>query len=307
MYPVLLNIGNLQISTFGLFLALGIFFGGFSVWRIARGYDLDSEKILDTSLLTIGAGFITARLTYVLSNLVIFNSLTKVFFLNTYPGLSFWGGFTGGLLALAWLTKKNKISLLQAGDFGIVGFLLAAFFAEIGCLLGGCGVGIETNQFFGVMQVGVIGKRFPIQFLEGLIFLFSFFIFWKSAIKFHVEGSLLAKGLILVGLTKLIAGFLKLQIQPIKIFNFNVNLESVAALVLLGVGLRLYYSVYRKTFVDDLKQLWKFFSNRKTQSRVIAKVSKGWYNHWVNLWIRLGKGKKKLFKLLNIKSNPDSF
>lgn len=307
MYPVLLNIGNLQVSTFGLFLVIGIFFGGFSVWRIARGYDLDSEKILDLSFLTLGIGFITARLAYVLTNLTIFNSLTKVFFLNAYPGLSFGGGFIGGMLALVWLAKKNKISILAVGDFGIVGFLLAAFFAEIGCLLGGCGVGLETNQFFGVMQVGVIGKRFPIQFLEGLIFLFSFSIFWKSAIKFHVEGSLLSKGLILVGLTKLITGFFKQQTQPVKIFNLSVNLESIVPVILLVAGLRVYYNVYRKTPFDDLRQLWKFFSDKKTQSRVVAKVYKGWYNYWVNLWIRLGKVKSKLFKLLNIKPNPDNF
>lgn len=307
MYPVLLNIGSLQISTFGLLLALGIFFGGFTVWRIARGYELDSEKILDLSFLTIGAGFIASRLVYVLTNVSIFDSLTKVFFLNTYPGLSFWGGFTGGLLALALLTKKNKISFLQAGDFAIVGFLISAFFAEIGCLLGGCGVGVESDLFFSVTQLGVIGKRFPVQLLEGLIFLLSFFIFWKEVIKFHVQGSLLAKGLIITGLIKILSGFLKSQIQGFEILNYYVNPEPVVSLILLLVGLSLYYNVYRKTPFDDLKKFWKFFSSRKTRSQVLANISKGWYNHWVNLRVKSGKVKDKLFKLLNIKPNPENF
>lgn len=307
MNPVLLSIGNLQVSAFGLFLTLGIFFGGFSIWRIARGYELDSEKILDLSFLTIGIGFICARLVYVLSNLAAFDSLTKVFFLNIYPGLSFSGGFTGGLVALVWLAKKNKINILAAGDFAIVGFLLGAFFAEIGCLLGGCGVGVETDLFFGVMQIGVIGKHFPIQLLEGLTFLFSFFVFWKEAIKFHVQGSLLSKGLILVGLTKLLSGFLKLQVYQLKILNFNLNPESVVSAALFLAGLGLYYYIYKKTPADDLRKVWKIFSNKKTRSQVLANISKGCYNHWVNLRVNVVKGKIKLFKLLNIKPNPDNF
>lgn len=307
MYPVLVNIGNLQVSTFGLFLALGIFFGGFAVWRIARGYELDSEKVLDLSFLTVGVGFIAARLVHVLSNLAIFDSPAKIFFLNTYPGLSFWGGFIGGLLTLAWLARKNRIGFLAVGDFGIVGFFLAAFFAEIGCLLGGCGVGIESDQFFAVTQVGVIGRRFPVQFFEGLIFLYSFFRFWKSVLKFHVEGSLLAKGLILLGLVKIVSGFFKEEAYSVGILGVRFNLELVVSAIMFGLGLRLYYGVYRKTPFDDLGQLWKLFSNRKTQTQVMVKLSRGWYNHWVNLWIRLGKGKKRLFKFLHIKPNPDNF
>lgn len=315
MYPVLLNLGNLQVSSFGFFLAIGIFFGGFAVWRIARGYEMDAEKILDLIFLTLGAAFISARVVYILANITVFDSVSKVFFLNKYPGLSFWGGFTGGLLALVRLCKKNervlsfenKISLLQAGDFGIVGFFLAAFFTEIGCLLGGCGSGIGTNLFFGVVQIGLIGKRLPVQFFEGSIFLLCFFVFWEKVVKFHVQGSLLAKGLILISLTKLLSGFFKSQVQPIKILGLNMNLEPVAAVILLGVGLRLYYSVNRKTPADDLRKFWKFLSDRKTQSVVLANISRGWYNHWVNLRVRMGRGKAKLFKLLNIKPNPDNF
>lgn len=307
MYPVLFNIGNLQVSTFGVFLAIGIFSGGFAVWRIARGYDFDSEKILDLSFLTIAAGFMAARLIYVLTNLSVFNSLNKIFFLNTYPGLSFWGGFTGGLLMLAWLTKKNKVGWLQIGDFAMVGFFLAAFFAEIGCLFGGCGVGAPTGLFFGVNQVGVIGKRLPVQFFEGLVFLLGFVGFWKSAVKFHIEGSLLSKGLILIGLTKLIAGFFKSPGQTLKILNLDLSVDLIAAIVITGAGLKFYYGVYKKTPVDDLKQFWKFFIDKKTRNQAVANVWRGWYNHWVNLGIRLGKAKKKFFKLLNIKPNPHDF
>ncbi len=81
MFPVLFTIGNFPVSSFGLFLALGIFFGSFTVWRIARSFDYDSEKVLDLIFLTVGIGFVTARLTFVLLNLQVFDSLTKIFFI----------------------------------------------------------------------------------------------------------------------------------------------------------------------------------------------------------------------------------
>lgn len=307
MYPVLLNIGNFQISSFGFFLTIGMILGSFAVWRIARGYELDSEKTLDFIFLTIGAGVIASRLFYVLTNLSIFDTPSKVIFLNRYPGLSFWGGLAGALLVLIWLTKKNKISLLQAGDFALVGFMLAAFFAHIGCLLGGCGLGIESGLFFAVPQVGVIGNRIPVQFFEALIFLMGFLVFWKSALKFHVQGSIFAKGLILIGIIKFIALNIKAQPQMLKVSDFNLNLDLVGSVVVAAVGMKLYYQIYKKTPLNDLNKLWRFLTDRKTQSLVLANISKGWYNHWVNLQVMFGRGRKRIFKFLHIKPNPDNF
>lgn len=307
MYPVLFNIGSFPVSSFGLFLGLGIFFGGFAVWRIARGYDLDSEKILDLIILTVGGGFIASRAFFVALNLNIFDSLTKIFFLNKYPGLSFWGGFLGGFAFLAWISKKSKISFYQAGDFAVVGFLIAAFFAEIGCLLGSCGVGLETSLFFGVAQEGVIGKRIPIQFFEALVFLFGFLIFWKKALRFHVEGSILAKGLMLTGIVKFIAEFFKSKPQIINVLNYEINPGLIFSALVFGTGLKFYYQVYKKTPMQDLLSFWKFLSERKIQMQVMANIQKWCYNHWVNLHLNLTKGKKRLFKILNIRSNPESF
>lgn len=315
MYPVLFNIGNFPVSSFGLFLSLGIFSGGFVVWRIARGYELDSEKILDLIFLTVGGGFLISRIFYVVLNLNLFDSVTKIFFLNRYPGLSFWGGFLGGLVFLFWLVRKNervlsfgnKINFFQAGDFAVIGFFIAAFFAEIGCLLGGCGVGFETGVFFGVPQAGVIGKRIPVQFFESLIFLIVFLTFWKKALKFHVQGSLLARGLMFIGIIKLISEFFKSGQNVFRILNFDLNFGYFCSVLVFAAGLRFYYQVYKKTLKEDLISFWKLLSERKTQMHLIANIQKWCYNHWVNLRIKLGRGKKHLFKMLNIKSNPEQF
>lgn len=307
MFPVLLNIGNFPVSSFGLFLALGIFSGSFAVWRIARVYEIDAEKILDLIILIVGVSLIFARIGFVFINLPVFDTFQKVFFLNRYPGLLFWGGFLGGLLALWWFTKKFKTVFLQAGDFAMVGFLLGAFFTEVGCLLGGCGTGTTTNLFIGVDQVGVIGKRVPIQVFEAAAFLIVFLSFWKTIVRFYIQGTLLAKGLIWVSLIKIVANLFKAENSMLKIYMLDINLDFIFPLIVLALGLRLYYQANKKSPKQDLATFLRLVTDSKSQRIVVTNIKKGWYNQKVNFWIRLEKGKKKLFKLLNIHSNPESF
>lgn len=307
MFPILLTIGNFPVSSFGLFLGLGIFFGSFIVWRIARSFDLEAEKILDIIFLTLGAAFIFSRLAFVLTNLPVFDTLSKVLFINRYPGLSFWGGFFGGLAALWWLTKKNRILFMQAADIAVSGFFIAAFFAEIGCLLGACGVGLQTTSIFSVDQAGSIGKRIPIQLFEALGFLFIFLSFWKGILRFHISGSYFARGLMLLGAIKLAAVFFKTPGQEFRIAGIPLGQEIVFSIPAFLIGAYFHYKVHKRTPQADLVLFFKFFVSPNMQKSLMTKIIKGWYNQKVNLSIKLGKGRKKLFKLLNIRSNPDNF
>lgn len=315
MYPILLTIGNFPVSSYGLFLALGIFFGSFTIWRIVRSFDFDAEKVLDVIFLTIGVGFILSRLIFVLMNLSVFNSISRIFFINRYPGLSFWGGLFGGLLALRWFSRRNeralsygnKMSFLQACDIAIIGFFIAGFFTEIGCLLGACGVGLETTSVISIDQVGVIGKRIPVQLFESLAFLAVFFFLWKKILRFHIPGSFLSKGLIILGLIKLVAGFFKTPTQLLRIGSYSLNFDLILSITALLLGLYFHYKVNKKTPGDDLASFLKFFVSRQMQKSLMTKIIRGCYNQKANFTVGLAKGRKRLFKFLNIRSNPENF
>lgn len=307
MFPVLITIGNFPVSSFGLFLVLGIFFGAFSVWRIARSFDFDAEKVLDLIFLTFGTGFVISRITFVLMNLSVFDSFTKIFFVNRYPGLSFWGGLIGGLIALSWLAKRNRMTFLQAADIAMVGFFVAAFFAEIGCLLGGCGVGLSTTSIISVDQAGAIGKRMPIQLYEAVIYLVIFFWLWRKILRFHIQGSFLARGLILLGLIKLVANYFK---EPGVKFNLGgivVNPDYLLSGFVILLGVYFHYRINKKTPLKDIGTFFKFFVSRSMQKSFMTKLIRGWYNLKINFTVGLGRGFKRLLKFLNIRSNPDNF
>lgn len=307
MFPILLTIGNFPISSFGLFLGLGIFFGAFSVWRIARSFDFDFEKVLDLIFLVVGSGFVFSRIGFVLMNLGVFDSFTKIFFVNRYPGLSFWGGILGGILALWWFARRAKLPYLQVADIAMVGFLAAGFWVEIGCLLGGCGVGVETTSIFSVDQAGSIGKRFPIQIFEAVTFLGLFFAFWKAILRFHIQGSFFAKGLIWIGVIKFLADFFKAPGQLFRIGGFQLKLEMVFSVLIFILGFYYYYRVNKRTPLSDLATFFKFFVSRQMQKSLATKVMRGWYNQKANLTIGLGKAFKRLFKSMNMRSNPEKF
>lgn len=307
MFPVLLTVGNFPVSSFGLFLVLGIFFGAFSVWRIARSFDFDAEKVLDLIFLTIGAGFLVSRGVFVLSHLDIFDTFTKIFFVNRYPGLSFWGGLWGGLIALSWLSKRSRITFLQAGDIAMIGFFIAAFFAEIGCLLGACGTGLPTTSIISVDQAGAIGKRIPIQIYEAVVYLVIFAWLWKKILRFHIQGTFLSRGLIFLGLIKLLSGFYKEPGQIVRMTGVNVSLEVIFALAAILIGGYFHYKIHKKTPFHDLATFFKFFISRNMQKSLMTKLVRGWYNLKVNLTVGISRGAKRVFKSLRIRSNPDNF
>lgn len=307
MFPVLFTVGNFPVSSYGLFLVLGIFFGAFSVWRIARSFDFDAEKVLDLIFLTIGAGFLVSRAVFVLSHLDIFDSLTKIFFVNRYPGLSFWGGLFGGLFALSWLAKRSRITFLQASDIAMIGFFIAAFFTEIGCLLGACGTGLPTTSILSVDQAGAIGKRVPVQLYEALVYLVVFIWLWKKILRFHIQGSFLARGLVLLGLVKIIAGFYKETGQILTLGAVRLPLDLGLAVIAILVGGYFHYKIHKKTPLHDIATFFKFFVSRSMQKSLMTKMSRGWYNLKVNLTVGISRGIKNIFKSLRVRSNPDKF
>ncbi len=159
MYPVLFSIGKFPVSSYGVFLALGFLFGIFLVWRLCRAWDLDEEKTLDLTLLTILGGVLGARIVFVIENFKFFlTSPLSAILIYRIPGFSFWGGILGGFLALYFLVKRSRMDFWQAADIASVGFFAGVIFSDLGCFAGGCNVGIPLKAFFAVPMVGFLGQ-----------------------------------------------------------------------------------------------------------------------------------------------------
>lgn len=300
MFPTL-SIGSLSVPSFGIFLALGFLLGIFLVWRLARAWDLDEEKVLDLTLLTFVGGLFGARVYFAILNPYYFiKSPLNLIMINKLPGFSFWGGVLGGWLILYFFTRRKHLNFWQIADIASVGLIGGLILSNIGCFLGGCNIGVFSKAFFSVTMLGSLGRRWPVQLVEAVLLTISLSYIWSQATHFHQRGKIVSLGFILIGAIKLI-------LEPFKQDHSGIIFSS--ALVLLGVITM--FKVTKQSPKIVLKSLGKFcreiVSNPQARNAVIQKLSKNWYNQKTEInWKLRNLGKKignlrKFLKKSNVK------
>lgn len=288
MFPVLFQIGGISISSLGAFLIIGFFLAIFLVWRLARAWDLDEEKVLDLILLTFVGEMIFGRIYFILSNFQLFGfHFLKWLLVTKYPGFSFGGGILGGALILYIFARRFKLNFWQLADIASVGLLGGVILSDLGCFFGGCNIGLKSNLFFAVPMVGVIGKRWPVQIIEALFLCLSLIKIWGNAVHFHIRGKIVSLTLILLGLTKLILVPLK---EP-------GGQDIFLNLLLTVLGMTIFYKVTKRNIVNDLRNAFKFMVSKKM---MLQYISKTWYNQKVYFSWKF-RNIKKLLRRLNVK------
>lgn len=298
MIPVLFSIGNVSVSSFGVFLALAFLFGVFLIWRLSRAWDLSEEKILDLTLLSFLGGLLGARIFFVAEHITSFLSLERILLVNKYPGLSFWGGFLGSWLTLYFFSRKFKMDFWQIADITAVGFLGGLILGNIGCFLGGCAVGAPSNLFLATPMVGVIGKRFPVQVLEALLLTFALLKTWGRATHFHPRGLIVSQCLIYIGSVKLLTESLK-----------DLSNGFLFPLTLIVLGIHIYYRIYsgKRTLLSDIKSFLKFIlsflNDAKTRNLTVQQIKKSWYNQKIAVLWRL-RTLSKILRRMRVKIAP---
>lgn len=304
MFPTLLTLGGLTISSFGFFLALGFLFATFLVWRLARAWDLPEEKVLDLCLLTFFGSLIGARLLFIAFHFSLFDNVFKVFLLTKYPGLELWGGIIGGAGALYIFARRiRRVDFFQLADLAAVGLLGGLIFGNIGCFMGGCNVGIQSN-FLAVSMAGFVGKRFPLQLLEALILTVVLWKIWPVAVRFHFTGKIISLTLIILGVVEFLLEFLRVEKTGGLIFS---------PLVLI-LGIFSFYKLGKKDIRLDLANLGKFLvsllTSEKIRRIVWQKFLKFWYNQKVAFIWSFNQIKKKWLLALRrrrVKNLPQDF
>ena len=311
MHPLLLTIDNFSVSSFGFFLSLAFLTAVFVIWRLCRVYDIDEEKTLDIALLSFFGGLIGARVFYVLTNTAQFADLQRVFLVNRYPGLNFWGGIIFGFLTLQLIVKHFRLQLWQMADFVTVGVFAGLILGSTGCILGSCQYGVVSSSPLAVLQVGVLERRFPVQLLAALLYFFAYLYLWKICLRFHFNGKVTSAGLIILGLVKFFTEFLRGDAQNL-VGNFTVN--QLFAVVAFFLGFVVLYTQGKRSVKGDLHSCLKFFINNNFRRMALAKMFKGWYNFRINWKVSLQRSRRKfvsntksLLRNINVKKNPPQF
>lgn len=303
MFPVIASFAGFSLSSFGLFLLLAFLAGFFVIWRIIRLYDIDPEKIIDLFIFVFLGSILGARVYFVLTHLHLFADIYQFLDIYKHPGLAFWGAFVGGVISLLIVCRRLKLRLWQTADILMPAFFIGLALGSIGCLLGSCEYGLTTDLPIGIKQAGIIGNRLPIQILQFLLALAVFWYLWKSILRFHFDGQIVGMGLIMLGLIKLI-------LEPFRTPQFlvlNFSISYIFAFFLIFSGIWIVYSRTKKSIKQDLAYSANLITHSSKRKQALLSLKKWWYNLYVLMSIRLTRGKRSLFKFLNVKSNPTKF
>jgi phosphatidylglycerol:prolipoprotein diacylglycerol transferase len=208
MYPELFRIGSFPVTTYGLFLAVGMVLALFVASRLAARDGLPRERIYDLGLWTLVGGLLGSKILmfFVEDNVQIFS----LDFLRS--GGVYYGGFLGGFAAVAILIRYYKLPFWKVTDAFAPALALGQAFGRQGCFAAGCCWGKHTDlpwgvhfsekghEYTGVPIYGPDGSDLylhPTQLYESffMLFVFAFLVYLHRHKKFDGQ-VLIAYGII---------------------------------------------------------------------------------------------------------------
>lgn len=150
MHPLLFQLGPVPIHTYGVMIALGFLAALLVLKKLAPREGLELENIIDLAFLCLIAGFLGARILFILTLLHEFLADPVSIFKVWEGGLVFYGGPIAALPVIIWYTRKKKMSLWKVGDIAAPALTIAHFFGRLGCFSAGCCYGKPTDSPLGV-------------------------------------------------------------------------------------------------------------------------------------------------------------
>jgi phosphatidylglycerol:prolipoprotein diacylglycerol transferase len=145
MHPILFEIGDWPVYSYGVLLAAAYLAGlQFAVVR-ARRAGLDGTKVMDFGIYLIIAALVGAKLMLVLVDFDYFRAQPRELFSLVRAGGVFYGGLLGALLAGIWLVRRYNLPLWTTADLIAPGIALGHIIGRFGCLLAGCCYGRPTD------------------------------------------------------------------------------------------------------------------------------------------------------------------
>src|SRR5688500_9526541 len=133
MYPVLFRVGGFEVTSFGVFVALGALAGIWLFRRELRRSRLPDDGV-DAAIAGVLGGLIGAKLLWTFEHL----GEEPVFsLLISRGGLSWFGGFAGGVLAGLLVMHRKRLPKLDVLATATPGLAAGHAIGRIGCFLVG--------------------------------------------------------------------------------------------------------------------------------------------------------------------------
>jgi phosphatidylglycerol---prolipoprotein diacylglyceryl transferase len=256
LYPFI-HIGPLTLGSYGIMVAVGLICAFFILRAdfARRGVPADAEAIIGITGL---AGLVGSRLYHLLET-------PREFFADPWPqlfstmGFAFAGAIIGGFLALVFLAKRFRMSVLLMLDAASPAAAIGYGIGRIGCLISGDGdYGKPTNLPWGMaFPNGIVPttetcpqwgappdcRVHPTPVYEFIAAALIAWILWKigaRALKGRAPyGIVFAAYLVLTGAARFLVEFIR--INPRSFYGMTNAQAASAVSVLAGIALFAYW------------------------------------------------------------------
>ena len=261
MYPILFEYKNLQISSYGLMLMIAFLLCNY----LLRNYlvKIGKDPIIGDDIIFYAAfgGIVGAKIYYLIESALFYSDYSNIDgILNIFrgfiqldfsivllginqfgSGLVFLGGLIGGMTAVTYYIRKNKLEWLPVSDWVAPYLALGHAIGRIGCFLVGDCYGtyctlpwsvtfsnglppttfesfrynypsiFNSDGFQSLYSIGDYIYVHPTQLYESALYLFIFFYLIKIRRSNKVNGMIMFEYLFLAGLSRFLIEFLRLN------------------------------------------------------------------------------------------------
>lgn len=262
MFP-LINVFGRELSMYGILSLIGILISGLFVCKTAkkRGHD-DNDFIIFLLICSIGV-FVGGHIIYGVTNVNLliewlthwskYTSTFDEFLANValvFGGSVFYGGLLGGMAAGIIYGKIKKLDLDEYSDICAPMVPLFHCFGRIGCFLGGCCYGIESEFGFTVHDNHLNPsindvQRFPVQLLEAALNLVLFLLLVYLLKKPKFKGKLFAIYILLYSVIRFFDEFLRGDAYRGYLFGLSTS-QIISVILFIGALIFLIVKIYKE-------------------------------------------------------------
>ncbi len=248
MYPVLLDIGGLQIRTYGVLVGAAVLLGIHFASKHLSRFGISSDDVWNTAVWAILFGIAGARLAFVIQHWDYFSrNLTEIPAV-WHGGLTFYGVILGAVPIL-WKLRKERWDFWVILDATVPAVALGLAVGRWGCFFNGCCYGKPTDLPWGVvyppgsdphLHFGDVPLH-PSQIYEsvGDALLFLFYLYMLRRVGVKRPGVVGALALVLTPLVRFFVDFTRVY-EP-NAYVFGLTFNQWIALTLSSMGLILLY------------------------------------------------------------------
>ena len=150
MYPKLLELGPINLYSYGLLLVAAYLMGLQVAVVRGRNWGLNSNRVMDLGIAIILSALIGAKLLLLIVDFDHFTSNPDRLWTLLRSGGVFYGGLVMAVAVAFWYIRRHSLPLWRTCDAFAPGIALGQAVGRLGCFLAGCCYGKPTTAPWGI-------------------------------------------------------------------------------------------------------------------------------------------------------------